>query len=112
MLRITKYSFGSIEINGKSYEDIKIYKNQVLPWHYVEHHTVTLQDINDITADIEILVIGNGQSGLVKVLPEVEEFAEKKKIKLIIAETPKACEIFNDLVRKEKKVAAILHSTC
>jgi len=109
---IDSYSFGNITINGQSYEDIKIHKKKVTTWHYIEHHTVTAQDIAEILDDTEYLVIGTGSSGLVTVKQEVYDICKEKSIEVIEAKTKDACEKYNELEKQKKKVAAIIHSTC
>jgi hypothetical protein len=108
---IEHYSFGNITINGKNYEDIKIKDDKIIPWHYIEHHTVTEQDITELIDGIDILVIGTGASGLVKVKEEVLDLAKQKDVAIIIKPTAEACKCFNEL-SNNKRVAAILHSTC
>ena len=110
---IDSYSFGDIIINGKSHEDIKICNKKIIPWHYIEHHTVTLQDVIEIfETKPNYLVIGIGASGLVTVKQEVIDYAKKHNIKLIIEPTAKAVQEFNKLEKENKKVGAILHATC
>lgn len=111
---IDSSSFGRIVVDGKSYEDIKIdKKGNVSPWHYIQHHTVTVDDIIEIAEGIEVLVIGIGTAGCVRVVDEVKEMAEKKKMQLVIANTPDACNAYNDMLKKKPgRVAAIFHSTC
>jgi len=58
-----------------------------------------------------VLVVGTGYSGLMKVLPETENYLKSKGIELIVQSTREACETFNRLV-KSKRVIAALHLTC
>lgn len=111
---IDSSSFGTIVVDGKSHEDIKIDKDgNVRPWHYTEHHTVLADDILELIDGIEVLVIGIGTAGCVTVVDEVKQLVEKKNIKLIIENTSDACNSYNDMLKKKPgKVAAILHSTC
>ncbi len=46
-----------------------------------------------------------------KILDETKSYLESKGIKLIIAETKKACKIYNELKGK-KKVIGAFHLTC
>lgn len=109
---IESYTFGNIVVNGKSYKDIKIYKGNISPWIFTENHTLTKEDIKEIIEDIDVLVVGTGASGLIKVKPEVIEIAKNKNIQLIIQPTARAVQEFNLLERNNKKVAGIFHSTC
>ena len=110
---IQSCSFGSIVINSKSFGDIKIIGNKIIPWHYVEHHAVVEQDMFEIfDSKPDAVVVGIGFSGLVEVRDEVVNLAKEKNIELTILKTKEACETYNDLLKNKKKVAAIMHSTC
>lgn len=110
---IESFTFGKIVIDGESYEDIKIIGDKVILWHYVKHHTVTKQDILEVFDDNpEYVVIGIGTSKYVCVDKDVIELAQKKNIKLLIEDTEKACQKYNQLKQQGKKVNAIIHATC
>ena len=64
-----------------------------------------------MTENLEVLVVGTGASGLMKVLPEVEQVAQARGIKLIVEPTDKACNTYNQLSHSQKVVAAF-HITC
>lgn len=59
----------------------------------------------------EVLVVGTGYSGLMRVLPETERFLRSKGVELVVERTREACETFNRLV-ESKRVVAALHLTC
>lgn len=110
---IQSCSFGSIVINSKSFGDIKMIGNKIIPWHHIEHHAVVEQDMFEIfDSKPDAVVIGTGFSGLVDVKEDVVNMAKEKNIELIILKTKEACEAYNDLLKNKKKVAAIMHSTC
>ena len=58
-----------------------------------------------------MLVVGTGASGLMKVLPEVEQAAKAQGIKLIVEATDKAYQTYNHICYSQK-VIAVLHITC
>ena len=64
-----------------------------------------------MTENPEVLVVGTGTSGLMKVLPEVERGVETQGIKLIVEATDKACHTYNHICQSQSVVAA-LHITC
>ena len=64
-----------------------------------------------MTENPEVLIIGTGASGLVRVLPEVKQSVEAQGIKLIAEPTSEACNTYNQLCHSQKVVAA-LHITC
>jgi len=111
---IDSYHFGQIVINGRKYSsDVIIFPDRVQDaWRRKKSHELTLEDIKDIMAENpEVLVVGTGYSGLMRVLPEVEQEAEALNIKLIAKPTGEACDIYNQL-SDIQRVAAALHLTC
>lgn len=114
MSRIDSYHFGQIVIDGKKYSsDIILFPDRIRDnWRRNKSHELTIEDIREaVDENPEVLIVGTGASGLMRVLPEVQEEAEARNIKLIVEPTGKACEIYNRLSRFQK-VAAALHLTC
>ncbi|RLE98521.1 MAG: hypothetical protein DRJ63_07535, partial [Thermoprotei archaeon] len=100
MPRVEKYSFGEIVIDEKTYtRDLIITPSKIMPnWWRRAGHELCLDDIREVLEeDIEVLVIGTGYSGLMRVLPEVYEAAEKKGIRVITEKSAEACKIYNRL---------------
>jgi len=60
----------------------------------------------------EIIIIGNGQSGVLKVNDEVKQKLISAGVKLEILITPEAIKEFNKLYKEGKKVNALIHTTC
>ncbi len=114
MNKIDSYHFGQIIISGKKYtSDVIIFPDRVQgDWWRDEGHELNLKDITGIMSENpEILLVGTGASGLMRVLPEVEQEAEARIIQLIVQPTGEACDIYNQLSRVQRVVAA-LHLTC
>jgi len=111
---IDSYSFGSYIIDGKEHKwDIKLINNKVFSWVGRKGHDITIDDIKDIVAENpEILIIGTGASGLVNVSDKIKEFVKTRGIKLIIEKTGAACKEYNNALKSNKKVCAIMHGTC
>ena len=62
-MKIEKYSFGSITINGKEYtKDVIIFPDKVLsPWWREEGHSLSLKDLKDVIESApNLLIIGTG----------------------------------------------------
>ena len=111
---IESYQFGLIVVNGKKYtSDVIILPDSVKDnWWRKTGHQLCLEDIVDVmTGNPEVLVVGTGASGLMKVLPEVQQSAETQGMQLIAEPTDKACKIYNQLCHSQRAIAA-LHITC
>ena len=111
---IDSYRFGQVVVNGERYtSDIIVFPERVRSdWQRKTSHQLRLEEITEaITENPEVLVVGTGASGLMKVLPEVEKAIEAKGIELIAENTEKACHTYNQLCQSRMVVAA-LHLTC
>ncbi len=111
---IDSYQFGLIVINGERYtSDLIIFPDRVRDnWRRRQGHIVSLEDIAEAMVESpEVLVVGTGAEGLVRVLPEVETDLETRGIRLITEPTNEACNMYNQLCRSQRVVAA-LHITC
>jgi hypothetical protein len=111
---IESYTFGRIVIDGKTYtSDVIIYKDKVDDnWWRKSGHLLQKEDLKDIIDyEPEVIIIGTGASGLMKVPDETKEFIESNGIEVITAETDKAYKEFNNLCKK-KRIVAAFHLTC
>ena len=112
---IDSYDFGKIVIDGKQYtSDLIIFPNQVMSdWWRKEGHRLHIKDLDEVMKEKEeVLVVGTGYSGLMKVPTEAKEFIESEGFELIIQPTKEACKTYNSLTKSGKKVIAALHLTC
>ncbi len=112
---IDSYDFGQIIINGRRYtSDVIVLPDRVREsWWRREGHRLHVEDIEGALQEEkpEVLVVGTGYSGLMKVLPETENYLKSKGIELIVQSTREACKTFNRLVKSKRAIAA-LHLTC
>lgn len=111
---IDSYSFGSIVVDGKRYTaDVIIYPDRVDPsWWRKQGHNLCLEDLQEVLRfQPEVLVIGQGKPGLMKVSTGVLRQLQELGIEVVSAPTPKAVETYNQLAT-QKKVVAALHLTC
>ena len=111
---IEDYRFGHIVIDGKEYKsDVKIFPGRVeANWWRELGHSLAVNDISDILQEQpEVLIIGTGSAGVMKVPDSVQQEIKHRGIELIIERTGEACKIFNSLKTK-KRVVAALHLTC
>ena len=111
---IDSYSFGNIVIEGKRYtSDVIIYPHQVdSNWWRLQGHLLQLEDLREIIDfSPELLIVGTGHSGLMKIAPETERFFRESPIELVVQPTAEACQTYNRL-HGQKKIVAALHLTC
>jgi hypothetical protein len=111
---IEHYNFGHIIINGKEYNsDLIIFIDHIDDnWWRKEGHNLCIDDVKEIiNKKPDILIIGTGFYGLMKVSPEIRKYLESIGIKLIVKKTKDACDEYNNL-HQNKKVIAAFHLTC
>lgn len=111
---IDSYDFGEIVINGKRYSsDVIIYPDRVKDqWWRKDGHRLSIDDLEDVLdCEPETVVVGLGNPGLMRVLPETEKLIKSKGIKLIVQPTKEACQTYNSIF-SSRKVVALLHLTC
>ena len=111
---IDSYSFGKIVIDGKTYtSDVILYPDKVdESWWRKDGHLLQKEDLIDVIQyNPEVLIVGTGAYGLMKVPDETKQFLEAKEIELIAEETREACKTYNELKEKRKVIAAF-HLTC
>lgn len=114
-MEIKGCSFGSIKIDGHEYtRDVIIYPHRVdSTWWRKEGHRLQIEDIGDVLeAKPQVLIVGTGQYGSMKIDKEVEDLLRSKGIELRAAETPEACQIHNRLIKSKRIVITALHLTC
>jgi hypothetical protein len=115
MAEIDSYKFGEIEVGGKIYTgDIKIVAGAVISnWWRREGHVLASCDIEEILSDPpQILVVGMGLPGFMKVDGELRDRLAASGTSLIEEPTPNAVATFNRLTRSGGKVAGAFHLTC
>jgi hypothetical protein len=114
---IDSYEFGVMVINGKKYtRDIMVFPDQIVnDWWRKEGHRLCVEDLKeilDMEAKPEVLVVGTGYYGLVKVSSDVKDTLEFHGIELAAEPTREACQTFNELLKSNRKAAAAFHLTC
>jgi hypothetical protein len=115
-LHFEGFSFGSIRINGTTYEhDVVIDRGRIRKRNkkpskkfrdIFGHTPVSMEE--DIPWKCERLVIGTG-TGDLPVMEEVKREAHRRKVKLDILPTDRA---INELQETADETNAILHVTC
>jgi len=112
---IEHYSSGLMIIDGDEYrQDLKIIKGLVLEdWWRKEDHRLETEDLDDILlAHPDVLVIGTGYDGNMRLEETLRSTLEKRHIKVVAEKTSQAVETFNRLASESKDVAGEFHLTC
>jgi len=111
---IEAYSFGKMTLDGKVYSsDLIIYPERIdHSWWRRSGHSLCVKDIQQaLDAKPEVLIIGTGYMGLMKVTDEVKETVDNNRIELIIQKSQKAVKSYNEMAVKKKTIGAF-HLTC
>jgi len=111
---IESYDFGRIVINGRRYtRDVIIFPKHVKDdWWRREGHKLSLEDLKEVfEAEPEVLVIGTGYNGFMRVPQDVRDYVKSRNIELIVENTRQACQTYNRLHQSKKTIAAF-HLTC
>jgi hypothetical protein len=120
--------WGKIVVNdsekGKvSYKDCKLYysdgKTESKNWDWNisgTHHDPGVQrvDLHDMDTKLNgaILLLSTGYDNCLKITPELIEYLKTNKMEYMIANTEEIITWYKKLVDANKKVVALIHTTC
>jgi hypothetical protein len=112
-VKIDGTKFGEITINGKPYDsDMTVYWNGKVSFRAKEHTLEMGEFIKVMKAGPQVVVIGTGQEGVIRIAPEVMQWAEDKGVRIYAEKTPHAAEVFNAFSSQGTRVVGIFHVTC
>ena len=116
-MRFGRFTFGSIEVDGKTYEhDLVVDRGRVRKrrkgpskaFRQRYGHT-PLSLAEDIPWSCRRLIVGSGADGALPVMEDVAQEARRRGVQLVVLPTPQALE---ELGRARNGTNAILHVTC
>ena len=116
-MRFTGYSFGSIRVDGVTYDhDLIIDRGKIRKrkkaasrkFRGAYGHT-PLSAAEDIPWRCRRLVVGSGAGGALPVMPQVRDEARRRKVDLVVLPT---AEAIGALAKAPADTNAILHLTC
>ncbi len=113
-MKIDNYDFGRIVIDGKTYtSDVIVYPERLdTSWWRKEGHLLQPEDITGVLdAEPEVLIIGTGYSGCMRVPRRTLDLLESKGIQVHVALTMDAVSLYQKL-QGERSVIAAFHLTC
>jgi hypothetical protein len=116
-MRIEGFSFGSIRIDGESYDydvvvdrgEVRKRKKKASKGFREEFGHTPLSVEEPIPWKCKRLVVGTGANGAMPVMKEVVREAERRQVELLVLPTEKAIEFLN---HHPQDTNAILHITC
>jgi len=111
---IESYRFGRMVVDGKSHiRDLILLPDRVVAnWWRKEGHRLLPDDLGEVLAAApEVLVVGTGAFGMMRVAPETEEALRSAGVELRVAPTEEAMRIYND-IRERRRTAGAFHLTC
>jgi hypothetical protein len=115
-MQIESYSFGTIRIDGRVYStDVVLLGDDVKNpwWREAGGHVYAVEDLSEVLeAAPEVVVLGTGYFGRVKVLDETIEALAKAGSEIVVEKTGGAVEYYNRFTTEGRDVAAALHLTC
>lgn len=111
---VESYRFGKMVVDGRTYtNDLILLPQRVIPnWWRDEGHRLSIADLEDVfDAGPEVLVVGTGAHGVMKVPEKTRQAIREAGIELKIADTGDAWRTYNDL-RHRRQTAGAFHLTC
>lgn len=116
---LEKTAFGSITIDGRVLEhDVVIRldgraekrKKKLSKAVYGTSHVISVEEARHVfEKGAELLILGSGQEGMVRLSEEAADYLRRKKCRVIIAPTPEAVREWN---RWEGPAIGLFHVTC
>jgi hypothetical protein len=117
---ISNTTFGSIAIEEKEYDydvvinlagEVKKRRKKLSKQVYGTSHTVSLDEAAYIYENgTEVIIIGSGQYGVLKLSNEASAFFKDNGVKVILMPTKEAVDIWN--FEKTGKMVGLFHVTC
>jgi hypothetical protein len=117
--RIGRTSFGSITIAGETFERdviirlngrVKKRKKKLSKAIYGTSHVISLDEARHVYEEgAELLIVGAGQHGLVKLSEEADGYFKRRGCRVKLLPTPEAIRAWNEA---EGAVIGLFHVTC
>jgi len=115
--RITRVSWGRLEVEDDSFKDAKLFPGGSREWDWNETGTRHVPGIqpSDVEELLErgatVVVLSRGFEERLRVRPETLRMLEDEGVPVHVEQTEEAVRLYNEL-REHEKVGALIHSTC
>lgn len=117
--RVLSSTWGELVIDGLGeHGDAKLWPGGGREWDWAEtgtHHQPGIQpaDLAELlTHEPEVVILSRGRELRLEACPETLALLRSHGIEAICEETSVAISKYNDLVADNRRVAALIHSTC
>jgi len=118
-MRIEHSEFGNITIDGKTYDhdviislsgDVRKQKKKLSKELYGTSHIISKAEAESVfEKGSNLLIVGSGQEGNVRLSPEAEAYLAKKECQVLLLPTQEAIKSFN---KAQGHKIALMHVTC
>jgi len=82
-------------------------------WWRNEGHRLHKSDLDNLSNyELDLVIIGIGASGRMKVDPKLKQYFDEHNIDYFISTTNEAVKKHNEMIESSKKVLTALHLTC
>jgi len=118
-MSIDATEFGAITVDGKTYEHdviirlsgaVEKRRKRLSKEKYGTSHIMSKAEAKFVFQDgCDLLIVGAGQNGNVRLSPEASEYFNKKHCRALLQPTPEAILTFN---KSREKTIALMHVTC
>jgi hypothetical protein len=118
-MRIDGTQFGSITIDGKTYDHdvvislsgtVRKRKKRLSKAQYGTSHIISKAEAKAVfEKGSDLVIIGAGQDGNVRLSPEAKDYFDDHGCAIVLRRTPEAIDAFN---RSHARKVALMHVTC
>lgn len=118
-MAIDSTEFGSITIDGKTYEHdviirlsgkVEKRKKKLSKEQYGTSHIISREEAKFIyEGGCEALIVGTGQEGNVRLSPEAQDYLDTRRCHVLTQPMPEALRTFN---HSHQKKIGLMHATC
>lgn len=120
MPHIDSTRYGDITIDRARYRQVLIVGGRVMERDYDRltstygtSHRIGPWEVAELDkGSPEVVVVGKGQSGMLRVEKTFVDHFREKGVEVIAVETPEAVRLFNEKMAEGKRVNGLFHTTC
>ncbi|NOR25261.1 MAG: hypothetical protein GQ542_12915 [Desulforhopalus sp.] len=117
--RILSFGWGKMEVEiiGRG-KDFKLWPGGGRPWDWSEHGTghsrgIQQGDVQElIIKGCRVVILTTGRLKRLKVPRTIVDSLKAQSIEVVVVDTKKAIQLYNDYAEKGMAVGGLFHSTC